>query len=727
MLVHETLRDARTRLQETQALFESAIRASPDAIAIVRLTDNRILLVNASFERQSGYREAEAVGRTSIELQLWADPVQREAWLAGVPPKGPAREFEARFRMRDGHVRHCLVTAERVDILGSPCVVLVSHDVSERRRREDLVARIAQGVAGETGEPFFRSLVRHLAQALGADMAFVGEIDPADSARVRTIAVEAGDGPGADFDYALEGSPCEEILGRGVCAFPSGVAAQFPRDAELARQGIEAYVGAPLRDSTGRPLGLIAVLFRRPLEDALVAESLLRIFAVRASGEMERGRHVRALEHLAHHDPLTGLPNRVLFRHQLEAGLAPGGDGRGGRGALLLIDLDRFKEINDTLGHPVGDILLVRVARLLEEGMASASRGCIARLGGDEFAVWIREARDAAAGEAAAARALELLTAPIEVEGYRLEVGASVGIALAPTHAQTPSGLMRCADVAMYAAKRRGVGHALYDASQDPYSTQRLELLSELGEAVRAGQMRVHYQPRVGLAEGKVRSFEALVRWAHPRHGLLSPARFVPLAELSDVIRPLTLWVLDESLRQLREWHRAGHRARLSVNLSARHLMDTGCAAQVRSLLERHAVEASDLELEITESALIADPERATDTLARIRGLGVRLAIDDFGTGFSSLSHLRRLPLDALKIDVSFVKQMLASAADRAIVESTIHLAHDLGFAVVAEGIEDPETFEALRVQGCDEGQGYHIARPMPGEAVPGWLAARAA
>jgi EAL domain-containing protein (putative c-di-GMP-specific phosphodiesterase class I) len=278
----------------------------------------------------------------------------------------------------------------------------------------------------------------------------------------------------------------------------------------------------------------------------------------------------------------------------------------------------------------------------------------------------------------------------------------------------------------MYAAKRNGSGSQVYDASQDPYSTERLALLSELGDAVRNGELRVHYQPRVRLADGRVRGFEALVRWQHPRLGLLPPARFVPLAELTDTIRPLTYWVLGEALRQQREWRDGGRDVHIAVNLSARHLMDEGLASRIEGLLIEHGVDAAALELEITESAIIADPERAAATLGRIRDLGVHVSVDDFGTGFSSLMHLKRLPLTSLKIDLSFVRQMLASPADRAIVESTIHLAHDLGLAVVAEGIEDEATFQALRAQGCDEGQGFAISRPMAGEAATAWLAARA-
>jgi diguanylate cyclase (GGDEF)-like protein/PAS domain S-box-containing protein len=725
VLVHESLHAARKRLQETQELFSGAIRASPDPIAVVRLADSRILLVNASFLRVSGYEEPEILGHTSIEMGFWSDPSQRDAWVRRIRDEGTVRDFEVEFIVKGGRRRAFVLSGERLEVRGEPCLVLVARDVTDRKRQEALVSQIAQGVVEQTGEPFFRSLVGHLARVLEADLAFVGEIHPADPGRIRTIAVHAGGGAAADFEYALSGSPCETILGRGVCAFPDHVADLFPRDHGLAEKGIRAYVGAPLNDSAGRPLGLMTVLFRQPLEEPQLAENLLRIFASRASAELERGHDLRALEHLAHHDPLTDLPNRIRLKQCVDAGLAAEGAGGAGRGALLLIDLDRFKEINDTLGHTVGDVLLQRVAATLREGMHRHPRGCVARLGGDEFALWLPGVAQAAVAADAATHVLAILTAPIDIEGYRLEVGASVGIALAPAHAATSSGLLRCADVAMYAAKRTGSSHATYDASQDPYSTERLTLLSELGMAVRGGELRVHYQPRVRLADGVVRGFEALVRWQHPRLGLLPPARFVPLAELSDVIRPLTFWVLGEALRQQREWRDGGRDVRIAVNLSARHLMDEGCASRIAELLVRSGADPAALELEITESAIIADPERAGATLERIRALGVRVAVDDFGTGFSSLSHLKRLPLTALKIDVSFVRQMLSSPADRAIVESTIHLAHDLGLAVVAEGIEDEATLATLRAHGCDEGQGYFISHPMPATLATAWLVAR--
>jgi len=719
VLDNEALRAARTHLEESETLFARALRSSPDWISVVRIDDGVILHVNDAFERESGFTAAEVVGKPTIAIGLWADPSQRAQWIERVRKEVLVREFEVDFLTKGGVRRTFLLSGHRVEIGGQDCVVTSSRDISDLKRRERLVRDIARGVGAAIGESFFRSLVDHLAGALDADLAFVGELGR-DAGTVRTAAVNEHGAPARDFEYTLDGSPCETVLGQGICAYPRGVAAQFPRDRVLAEKGIESYVGAPLHDAAGKPLGLVAVLFKRPIADVALVENLLRIFAARASAEMERRRQLRSLEYQARYDPLTGLVNRVQLREIVEQGMAAN-VAAGRRGALLLLDLDRFKEVNDTLGHHVGDALLIRLSRRLEREMASGWGGQVGRLGGDEFGVWIGDlARDEFA-EIAAARALAAITAPLEIEGYRLEVGASVGIAIAPDHGTTPSALLRCADVAMYDAKRQGSGFSVYNVTLDPYSEERLGLLTELGGAMGRGEMRVHYQPRRHLATGRTSGFEALARWQHPRLGLLGPGKFVPLAELSDVIRPLTLWVLETALKQRCAWNHQG--GVMAVNLSARHLLDDSCPEQIGRVISQAGADPSMLELEITESGLIADPDRAQVILERIRDMGVSIAIDDFGTGYSSLSHLKRLPLHTLKIDVSFVRQMLASPADRAIVESTIGLAHQLGLSVAAEGIENSETLEKLRSRGCDEGQGYFIGRPMPAAEATAWMA----
>ncbi|MBK8323483.1 MAG: EAL domain-containing protein [Betaproteobacteria bacterium] len=719
-LVHDQLRTTEARLRQTEALYASAIKAGADLTFIVRLRDRRILHVNDSFEQFSGYRVDDVVGRTSDEVALWVDPARRDEWYRLVGRESAVRDFEATFHTRSGEMRTFQMAGDRFDLMGEPAVVIALRDVTHGRKNSSSVERIAGALSRETGPAFFPALVEHLACALDADMVFIAEIDPAAPRLMRTVAVRERGALAANFAFALRDSPCARVLEKGSCIVAKAAAARYPRDAGLASLAVEAYVAIALQDAHGGAFGVLAALFCRPLEDTGFAEGLLRVFAARAAAELERDHHLRALEHQAHHDALTGLPNRLFLKKTLEEA---GASGSGLAGALLLVDLDRFKEINDTLGHPVGDQLLCAVGERLRE-TALLRGGWVSRLGGDEFAAWYPGVGEPAEADRAAGELLDALALPAEVEGLRLEVGASVGIALAPKHAANASGLLRCADVAMYAAKARGSGRGFYDATQDPYSTERLTLLSELGRAVRGDELRLMYQPRVCLADGSLRGVEALVRWQHPRHGLLAPGQFVPLAELSDVVRSLTIWVLDAALAQQAAWHAQGRSVPVSVNFSARHLMDEACADHIERSLAAHGSEPAGLEIEITESALIADPERAAATLERIRALGVRIAVDDFGTGYSSLAHLRRLPLHTLKIDVSFVSHMLANAADRAIVASTIHLAHDLGFAAVAEGIEDGATLAALAEMGCDEGQGFHLGEPMTPDALDGWLAA---
>jgi len=726
-LENDRRRQAQNRLSDSEHRLSQVFRLSPDWMIISRLADGVVLEVNESFVAQSGYGSGEVVGRVTSELGLWVVPAKRDEFYRRSRDEGQIRGLEAELRLKSGEIRTFQISAERLIVDGEECLISINRDISNSKRQQRMVFDIAQGVAAATGESFFRSLVERLLQALDADMAFIGEVSGEVGDQIKTIAVQNRDGPAAPFAYDLDGSPCETILGQGVCAYPRGVAELFPRDKALADKHIQGYVGAPLVDSTGCALGLIAVLFNRPLEQSELAVQLLRIFATRASAELERRRQHEELEYRATHDMLTQLKNRAAMERIIERSIADGSVGD--LGALLMIDLDRFKEINDTLGHAVGDSLLVKIARRLatENAVGDICRGDVARLGGDEFAIWLTNIDAPHIAELVATRALAAITAPFDIDGIRLEVGASIGISLHPAHGKGASELMRCADIAMYVAKRKGSGYARYESSQDSYSPKRLSLMGELGDAVRAGQLELNYQPQLNLSTGEASGFEALVRWRHPVRGLVSPGEFIPLAELTDVIRPLTLWVLDEALRQLAEWSRLGRRVTVAVNLSARHLMDDSCPHQVRRLLEKHRVDPSLLELEITESAIITDPARATSTLKHIHDMGVKIAIDDFGTGYSSLSHLRSLPLHALKIDVSFVTHMLQNEQDAVIVESTIGLAHNLGLTVVAEGIEDEATLLRLRELGCEQGQGYHIARPMNSAAASAWLQAQAA
>ena len=425
-----------------------------------------------------------------------------------------------------------------------------------------------------------------------------------------------------------------------------------------------------------------------------------------------------ALEHQALHDALTDLPNRVLLHDRLQQAIRAAQRDQTAV-ALLIMDLDRFKEVNDTFGHHTGDQLLEQ----LGERLGSVLRGSdtIARLGGDEFAVLLPTATLEDANHIAA-RLLELLEEPFSLGGLQLEIDASIGIALSPEHGTDADTLLRRADVAMYIAKRNGSGHALYTAEQDQHSPMRLALVGELRRAIDQNELSLYFQPKVSLKHSTVLCAEALVRWQHPRHGMLGPDQFVPVAEQTGLIRPLARSVLEAAVRQCNRWRQEGLDLAVAVNLSMRNLHDAEIVDTIRQLLSRWGIPPARLVIEITESSLMADAARAMEVLSRLREMGVGISIDDFGTGYSSLAYLKRLPVDELKIDKSFVANMASDENDAAIVRSTIGLAHDLGLTVVAEGIEDPATWDLLADLGCDVGQGYYISRPMPAAALGAWL-----
>jgi diguanylate cyclase (GGDEF)-like protein/PAS domain S-box-containing protein len=434
----------------------------------------------------------------------------------------------------------------------------------------------------------------------------------------------------------------------------------------------------------------------------------------------DRKAQLAALEHQALHDVLTDLPNRVLLLDRLEQAILASGRLRTPL-ALLIMDLDRFKEVNDTFGHHVGDQLLMQVGPRLRHQIRASDT--IARLGGDEFAILLPTVANAEAAIAMGKKLIRALEAPFSVEENAFDIGASLGIAIAPDHGGDAATLLRRADVAMYIAKQSNSGYAVYSAEQDRNSPTRLALMSELRYAIDHAQLVLHYQPKVAIAGGTFRQVEALVRWRHPQHGLMPPDEFIPLAERTGLIGPLTSWVLNEALAQCRMSRDQGLALDVAVNLSGRSLQDPSLVDLVGELLQRWRIPPAALMLELTESSIMSDPDHVMLVLERLRALRVGLSIDDFGTGYSSLSHLRLLPVDEIKIDKSFVLDMLTNASDEAIVRSTIQLCQNLGRKVVAEGVEDEATYERLRELGCDFAQGFHIARPMPGSELPGWIA----
>jgi diguanylate cyclase (GGDEF)-like protein len=452
-----------------------------------------------------------------------------------------------------------------------------------------------------------------------------------------------------------------------------------------------------------------------PVSAALAAVTVLTGMARAGMTVTER---LRASRKDAITDELTGLGNRRHLLARLERSIAEAED-RGKELALLLIDLDGFKELNDTLGHHAGDQVLRQIGPRLAEVLREDDT--LARLGGDEFAV-ILHPGDEAAASAAGLRLRSALEESFEVGGIRVSIDASVGIAMFPRHSRDAIGLLQRADVAMYEAKRTRTGHEVYLPSRDRHSRERLELLGELRDALDAGELVLHYQPKAEIATATVRGVEALIRWQHPQRGLLAPAEFLPLAEQSGLGRALTAFVVDRALDEISA---TGLDLTVAVNLGPADLLDLGLPSEVRRLLRSRRFAPEALRLEVSEDVVMANPERTLEVLGGLRSIGVATALDDFGAGHASLGHLKALQVDELKIDRQFVMRLPEDSRDQAIVHATVELGRRLGMLVVAEGVETVEAWDALAGIACDEAQGFYLGRAMPADALAEWLGAR--
>lgn len=446
---------------------------------------------------------------------------------------------------------------------------------------------------------------------------------------------------------------------------------------------------------------------------ALLVGMTIASFVSRRVSFQARQLSVQAL-----YDPLTGLANRSLLYHRLEKEMALSNRTHTSF-AVALMDLNRFKEVNDALGHDVGDELLREVGRRLQETVRA--QDTVARLGGDEYVLLIHDL-DPKHLPAIADKVIAALDKPFFWRDQSIDLSASMGVSLYPSQCGDASGLLRCADIAMYVAKRAGKDYALYAPTQEQSSSLDLSLKSELREAILSDQLCLYYQPQIDHRNQRVAGLEALVRWNHPKRGFLSPDQFIPLVEEAGLIGPLTHWVLRTALAQLAALQQQGYDLTMAVNLSVRNLHDMDLPASVLALLAETAVAPKNLTLEITENAVMANPSDGLTILTNLDHMGVKLAIDDYGTGYSSLAYLKRLPVDKLKIDKSFVMDMEENENDAVIVRSTIELAHNLGLKVIAEGVETRGAWDTLDILGCDCSQGYLMGKPMPTEMLKKWL-----
>ncbi|MDH5301810.1 MAG: EAL domain-containing protein [Gammaproteobacteria bacterium] len=425
------------------------------------------------------------------------------------------------------------------------------------------------------------------------------------------------------------------------------------------------------------------------------------------------------IRHLATHDLLTNLPNRPYLEKKLHEAINDVNRGAPPF-ALVLLDINRFKEINDTLGHQCGDLVIREISRRLKETTPNVD--AIARVGGDEFAIIINDANTLDEAQVAAMRIQQALELPYNFQGFALDTSASLGLAMYPQHAQTPDQLIQRADVAMYLAKGTGKDLVIYQPEMDPNSVSQLTLRGELHKSIENGDLELYYQPKIDLNTRAICGAEALVRWNHPERGLISPMNFIPVAEQTGLIHPLTNLVMNKAIRQTAQWQQELKHFRVALNLSARNLHDVQLPARLRTIMHAWQVSPSNLVLEITESAIMAEPARAERILRELSEMGLHISIDDYGTGYSSLSYIKRLPIDEIKIDRSFISEMLTNENDGVIVRATIDMAHDLGLKVTAEGVENQETWDLLREYKCDLAQGYFMSQPLPVSKFNHWL-----
>ncbi len=531
-----------------------------------------------------------------------------------------------------------------------------------------------------------------------ADVELVERVRERHDAYTTLIPVGLGSGPRADAADRLAVEASEDVQD----LLSEASQARY-READAIR---ESAASSARTTATAQAVAVGVLLL------VLVAAALLAL----AWWHRLRREKVRS-QHRALHDELTELPNRLVLQDRVEQALLVGRR-EGGVTALIVLDLDRFKEINDSLGHDYGDLLLQQIGPRLRRELRESDT--VGRLGGDEFAVILPRISGVDGAMVVAEKLARALEEPFVVNGMSLAVEASVGVAVAPDHGDDVRTLLQRADIAMYVAKDNKLGVSSYDSSVDGHSPARAALLGDLRRAISERELSLHFQPKTDLVSGALQGVEALVRWQHPTQGLLSPDAFVPLAERTGLVHSLTRFVLDSALAQCRAWYDQGLELPVAVNLSTRTLLDRGFGDEVKARLAYWKLPPRLLTLEITESALMGDPARAAELLGELADQGVRLSIDDFGTGYSSLSSLRTLPVHELKIDRSFVRDMLTSPQDASIVRAIVDLGHTLGLTVVAEGVEDEPTARELSRLGCDLGQGYHLGMPTTARRLLG-------
>ncbi|MCJ8168508.1 EAL domain-containing protein [Atopomonas sediminilitoris] len=673
------LRHVERDIQLSQEMFSKAFHSSPDGLVLTRLRDGQILEVNQGFERITGITIDDAKRSSTLALNLWANPSDRQAMLAQLQQEGSVTDFETSIQHLSGDLRACLLSARQITINGDACMLTIARDVTAQRQLEDELRQAATVFASTMEAVLVTDTQRRITQV---NQAFT----------------------------RITGYSREEALGKNPRLLSSGrhtsefyeqlwqhIADQGQWQGELwnRRKSGEEYPQwlniSAVRDTHGALSHYVAVFSDiTPLKQA-----------------------EQRLEFLAQHDPLTQLPNRLLLEQRMQQALR-NAQGTPLGGAVLFLDLDRFKHINDSLGHPVGDLLLRAVAERLQQQLEDDDT--LARLGGDEFIILLPRRRTSQDAEHAARKLLNCFNQPLRADEHEFFLHASIGISLYPQDSNNVAELISHADAAMYRAKRQGRNRfAFYSKELTEQALRRVQLEHQLHHALQNNQFELYYQAKTRLSDGQLCGAEALIRWNHAEKGLISPLDFIPLAEESGLILPISDWVMEQASRQLALWHRAyGHFGPLAINLAGAQLQQPGLVEQIRSLLDSYQIPADQLELEISEGFIMQQADDTLDTLQQLKTLGVQLALDDFGTGHSSLRYLKQLPLDTLKIDKAFIQGLPHDQHDVAITRAILALGLNLDLTVVAEGVETHQQEQFLRNEGCQLSQGFLISHPIP-------------
>ncbi|QXG40569.1 bifunctional diguanylate cyclase/phosphodiesterase [Pseudomonas viridiflava] len=675
------LKQAQRQLQLSEEKFAKAFHASPDGLTISRVRDGVILEVNEGFSRITGYTEKQCLERSTLDLGIWADLSERQAMIEHIKRHGSVHEFRTSIRGSEGNIRLCELSAHPVLIDGEDCLLTISRDVTERQHMQEKL-HLAATVFESTAEGVLITDTRQRIHAVNRAFSEITGYSEAE---------------------AIGHTPRLLASGQHDSAFYAAMWHQLT--AEGHWQG-EIYNRRKNGDIYPSWLTISAVRNKDDLITHFVA-----VFA-----DISSLKHAQArLDYQAHHDPLTGLPNRTLFENRLQTALLHSEES-GSLGAVLFLDLDRFKHINDSLGHPVGDLLLKGIAQRLKEHLRDIDT--VARLGGDEFIVLLPGLLQPSDAVSIANKLLACFSAPFQAGEHEFFISSSIGCSLFPTDGTDVATLVKNADAAMYRSKAKGRNRVeSYTRDLTSQASERIALEQELRRALDRNELSLSFQPKTSLQTNSMVGAEALIRWSHPTFGEVPPEHFIPLAEENGMILQIGDWVIEQACLQMHAWRKT-HKpfGPLSVNLAGAQLRQPHLVTRIEQLLADNGLEPGCLQLEITENFIMSQTQEALAVLHKLKKLGVQLAIDDFGTGYSSLSYLKRLPLDILKIDQSFVRGLPEDTHDAAIVRAIIALGRSMQLTVIAEGVENSEQQQFLAAEGCEQMQGYIVSLPLPPE-----------